>query len=69
MHVGNKPHKTGYAPWCPHEKTKIDIGRYNTKDQDQLTAVAWEDKREVYILSNMKGNFSDEKKVLWSHPL
>jgi hypothetical protein len=37
------------------------MGSCNTKDQGQLTAVAWEDKREVYILSNMNQPSAEEK--------
>lgn len=58
-------HKIGYTLWHPHEKTKIDKGRYNTKDQGQLTAVAWEDKREVYILSNMSQSSAEGKFQWW----
>ena len=40
------------------------MGRYNTKDQGHLTAVVWEDKREVYMLRNMNQP-SAEGKFLW----
>jgi len=42
------------------------MGRYNTKDQGQLNIVAWEDKREVHILSNMNQP-SAEGKFKWWH--